>query len=66
MRYDALEFLESLFRPHHEFDPSELSADWFVVWDERAAIIEYDGGLTRELAEHLALLEVQKMMNAGH
>ena len=62
MEYDVVEFLESLFRPIPEISPSDLPVDWFVVWDERAAIMEYDGGLPREVAEHYALLEVQRFM----
>jgi hypothetical protein len=42
-----------------------LPADWHVCWDERAAIMEYDGGLPREIAEHLALLEIVEQMNAA-
>ena len=46
--------------------PAALPADWFVAWDERAAIMEYDGGLHRERAEHLALLDVlEQMRQAG-
>jgi hypothetical protein len=33
------------------------------VWDERAAIMEYDGGMPRERAEHLALLDVVEQMS---
>jgi hypothetical protein len=44
---------------------TDLPAAWHVVWDERAAIMEYDGGLPREQAEHLALLEVVGPMHAG-
>lgn len=62
MRYDAVQFLESLFQPSPAADPPELSAEWHVEWDERAAIMEYDGGLAREVAEHYALLEVQRLM----
>lgn len=40
----------------------ELTGDWRVLWDERAAIREYDGGQPREVAEHEALLEVLAMM----
>ena len=32
-----------------------LDADLYVWWEERAAIMEYDGGLTREEAELEAL-----------
>lgn len=63
MRYDAVEFLEALFRPTPEVDPSDLPADWFVVWDERAAIMEYDGQMSRERAEFFALRDVMKQMN---
>jgi hypothetical protein len=42
-----------------------LPRDWFVLWDERAAIMEYDGGLPREVAEHRALIEIVEQMNAA-
>ena len=32
-----------------------LDPDLYVWWQERAAIMEYDGGLTREEAEREAL-----------
>jgi hypothetical protein len=35
-----------------------LDDDLKEAWDERAAIMEYDGGLSREHAECLALLNV--------
>jgi hypothetical protein len=71
MRYDAVEFLESLFRPGAvprgvaaapDPTPADLPGDWFVIWDERAAIMEFDAGLPRELAEHQALVDVLKQM----
>ncbi|HJZ53528.1 MAG TPA: hypothetical protein VKE74_01135 [Gemmataceae bacterium] len=80
MRYDAVAFLESLFLPGAgqgnadsapattsppDHTPADLPADWHALWDERAAIMEYEGGLSRELAEHLALLEIVKRMHAG-
>jgi hypothetical protein len=70
MRYNAREFLEGLFGPPDLpplSGPSQvdLSAEWFVRWDERAAVLEYDGGLSRELAEHLALMEIAGRMTAG-
>jgi hypothetical protein len=40
-----------------------LPADWHMIWDERAAIMEYDGGLPREQAEFLALRGVLQQMN---
>jgi len=42
--------------------PEALPAEWRDVYEERAAIREYDGGLPRELAEHYALLDVLEMM----
>src|SRR5262245_2498751 len=33
--------------------PADLPPDWHLLWDERAAIMEYDGGLPRERAEAL-------------
>lgn len=35
---------------------SKLDANLKEAWEERAAIIEFDGGLPREQAEALALL----------
>jgi len=35
---------------------THLDADQRELWDERAAIMQYDGGLTRDHAECLALL----------
>jgi hypothetical protein len=45
-------------------DPTsaDLPADWREVYEERAAIREYDGGLPRELAEHYALLDTFALM----
>jgi hypothetical protein len=37
---------------------ADLSPDWHLQWDERAAIMEYDGGLPREHAEAQALAEI--------
>lgn len=42
-------------------DPESLPEEWRDVWEERAAIMEYDGGLTREEAETLALGEVEEL-----
>lgn len=40
----------------------DLPEDWQLLWDERAAIMEYDGNLPREVAEHLALVEIIAQM----
>src|SRR5262249_18512620 len=42
--------------------PDDLPRDWHLVWDERAAVMEYDGGLPRERAEALALAEILRQM----
>jgi hypothetical protein len=42
--------------------PDDLPADWHLLWDERAAIMEYDGGMPREQAEFLALADVLRAM----
>jgi hypothetical protein len=42
--------------------PDDLPLDWYLQWDERAAIMEVDGGLTRERAEALALRDVLEQM----
>ncbi len=36
-----------------------MTADELEAFEERAAILEYDGGLTREEAERAALLELE-------
>jgi hypothetical protein len=44
----------------------DLPADWHYAWDERAAIMQYDGGLPREHAEAEALKYVlEDMRQAG-
>ena len=42
--------------------PEDLPPDWHFEWDERAAIMEYEGGLPRERAEFLALLDIGARM----
>src|SRR5262245_44766848 len=52
--------------PHVIDTPADLPSEWFLIWDERAAIMEFDGGATRERAEHDALLDViEQMRQAG-
>ncbi len=64
MKYDALAFLENLFWPQSDSAPDigvrveDLDPDWRIEWEERAAILEYDGGHQREHAEALALKEI--------
>lgn len=35
-----------------------LSDDLFELWEERAAVLEFDAGLARDLAEARAFLQV--------
>jgi hypothetical protein len=39
-----------------------LSGDWYAMYEERAAIMEFDGNLPRDQAEELAFAEVASMM----
>jgi hypothetical protein len=74
MAFNAVAFLEGLFPqpdgtdadslalPALGFTPPDLPPEWHVDWDERAAILEYDGGHPRERAEALALKEILGLM----
>ncbi len=44
--------------------PDDLPGDWRVWFEERAAIMEYHGGLPREHAEAEALAETVRLMQA--
>jgi hypothetical protein len=77
MIFDAVMFLEELFRQPDSaaplappaapgIGPENLPADWRVEWEERAAIMEYDGGLPRERAEAVALTDIlRQLQRAG-
>ncbi|HOC62309.1 MAG TPA: hypothetical protein PLF11_08250 [Bacillota bacterium] len=61
----ALERLRALravqdFDPTVINDPADLPMDWRIDWEERAAILEYDGGLSREAADRQALDEIRE------
>jgi hypothetical protein len=44
----------------------DLDSQWRVEWEERAAIMEYDGKLPRERAEAEALKDIlEEMRQAG-
>jgi hypothetical protein len=51
-----------LARHGRERNPDDLPGDWRVWWEERAAIMEYDGCLPRERAEALAFDAVLRLM----
>jgi len=38
----------------------DLPMEWRIDYEERAAILEYDGGLSREEADTQALREIQE------
>jgi hypothetical protein len=75
MRYDAKTFLEGLFRepdppvrpsepdPRDPIGPDDLFPDCRDIFEERAAIMEYDGGLSLEHAEAAALADILRIMN---
>ena len=48
--------------PGRGFGVEDLDMDWRVEWEERAAIMENDGGLPRERAEARALREIVREM----
>lgn len=44
---------------------SQLTEDELELWEERAAIMEYDGGLSREEAEREAFDDIVMRRNDG-
>lgn len=44
---------------------ADLPPDWQFEWDERAAILEFEGGLPRERAEAFALRDVVARMRGS-
>ena len=55
MNFDAKKFLQLLFEiPVFE----DLSPEWIEDYEERAAILEYDGGLSRDEADRRAFIEI--------
>ena len=45
-------------------DIDDLPMDWRIDYEERAAILEYDGNLTREDAETQALTEIAERIRS--
>ncbi len=64
MKYDAMKFLSDLFPAKSPILVDSLSAYWQEVFEERAAIKEYHGGLPRKLAEAQSLAETAQRMQA--
>lgn len=48
--------------PGHDAAVAKLSPDWREVYEERAAIREYEANFPRDRAEMLALVEVERMV----
>jgi len=67
MKFDAEEFLQMLFADDGlPASAADLPPEWHCWWDERAAILEHDGGLHRERAEAQALrMVLDRMRRAG-
>jgi hypothetical protein len=42
--------------------PAALPPEWHSLWEERAAVMEYDGAMPRVLAEALALANILAQM----
>ena len=60
---DCLRAGKSLDIPYQS-DLDRLPIDWRIEYEERAAILEYDGGLTRENAEMQALTEISERIRS--
>ncbi len=48
--------------PAQVITPQTLPMDWRIEWEERSAIKEYDGGMTRIQAETEALAEIANLI----
>ena len=44
-------------------DIDDLSIDWRIEFEERAAILEYDGGLSRNEADSQAMREITERID---
>ena len=63
MAYDVVMFLENLCQTSRLFQAKELPERWREWYEERAAILEYDGGLTRAEADSQALREIAERID---
>lgn len=45
--------------------PADLTPDWRERWEERAAIMEFDAGMSRERAEADAFADILRVMKRG-
>jgi len=61
VNFDAKTFLQSLFETQVSED---LPPEWVEDYEERAAILEFDGGLSREEADAQAIREIIERMRS--
>jgi hypothetical protein len=43
---------------------ADLPADWRELWEERAAIMQFDSGMSRDAAERSVWLEIRRSMKS--
>jgi hypothetical protein len=70
MSFNAVEFLHGLVNEREALEgqissPYDLPMEWRIEYEERAAILEYDGGLSREQADKQALSEILERIAKG-
>ena len=63
MAFDVVEYLDNLLRCDGDVvadiaSPGDLPVDWRIDFEERAAILQWDGGLAREDADRQAFEEI--------
>lgn len=76
MSFNAVEYLTKLVNDSVADERHDITVKDAINWldehglryefEERAAILEYDGELTREDAETQALIEIQKRMETNN
>ena len=71
MTFDVVEYLNHLLKCDGDVvadiaSPGDLPLNWRIEFEERAAILEYDGGLSREEADKQALQEIlERLKRSG-
>ena len=65
--FNAVEFLNDLVNENttgleHIASAYDLPMEWRVEYEERAAILEYDGGLSRDEADRRAFVEIKQRL----
>jgi len=63
MAFDVVEHLNHLLKLDGDFvagiaSPNDLPIDWRIDFEERAAILQWDGGLARQDADRQAFEEI--------